>query len=67
MRETPEEQNLRLKTAYQKISTEGRNVLDQMVGRLAEIHWANAKLFFNPETDRKRSKKQDFENKSLPV
>jgi len=51
------EQTLRL--AYHKMNAEGREILDQMVGQLEEVHSANTELFLNSDMDRKRPKKQD--------
>jgi hypothetical protein len=58
MKEMKKNQNIRLKTAYQKITSEGRDVLDRMLGQLAEVHKANADLFFKSDASRKRFKKQ---------
>ena len=51
-------QTLKLASAYQKMNAEGREVLDKMVGQLADIHSSNTKLFFNPDIDWKRPKRQ---------
>ena len=48
-----------LRSAYQKMNAEGREALDKMVGQFADIHSVNTELFFNPDIDRKRPKKQD--------
>ena len=36
---TVTEQNIQIIAAYQKINDEGRDVLDTVIQKLAEIHW----------------------------
>ena len=53
------EKNLRLEAAYQKMNPEGRDTLDFLVERLAEVHRVNKEVSLSPGIARKRTKRRD--------
>ena len=46
----------RLEESYKKMNPEGRDALDRLTGQLAELHWQNTELFFNPDIAHKQLK-----------
>jgi len=57
-----QEKCIRLMEAYQKIDNTGKDILDQTVGSLADIHQIAQKL---PEIKKKRNIIYDFSEKDL--